>query len=111
VRVKRLAGKGEVCLANGFVHGWVGVNQRGNILWVSLPVDNQLSLSYLLGGVIIVEVIFNYPGVAKLMVDAVAQRDLPLVQACAMLFCAAYLMLVTTADICAILSNPRLRHP
>ena len=56
------------------------------------------------------EVIFNYPGVAKLMVDAVAQRDLPLVQACAMLFCAAYLVLVTTADICAILSNPRLRH-
>lgn len=77
------------------------------------PIANAmaLSLSYLLGGVIIVEVIFNYPGVAKLMVDAVAQRDLPLVQACAMLFCAAYLLLVTTADICAILSNPRLRHP
>lgn len=77
------------------------------------PIANAmaLSLSYLLGGVIIVEVIFNYPGVAKLMVDAVAQRDLPLVQACAMLFCAAYLVLVTTADICAILSNPRLRHP
>ncbi len=77
------------------------------------PIVNAmaLSLSYLLGGVIIVEVIFNYPGVAKLMVDAVAQRDLPLVQACAMLFCAAYLLLVTTADICAILSNPRLRHP
>jgi peptide/nickel transport system permease protein len=77
------------------------------------PIANAvaLSLSYLLGGVIIVEVIFNYPGVAKLMVDAVAQRDLPLVQACAMLFCAAYLILVTTADICAILSNPRLRHP
>ena len=77
------------------------------------PIANAiaLSLSYLLGGVIIVEVIFNYPGVAKLMVDAVAQRDLPLVQACAMLFCAAYLVLVTTADIVAILSNPRLRHP
>jgi peptide/nickel transport system permease protein len=76
------------------------------------PIANAiaLSLSYLLGGVIIVEVIFNYPGVAKLMVDAVAQRDLPLVQACAMLFCAVYLVLVTTADIVAILSNPRLRH-
>lgn len=77
------------------------------------PIANAvaLSLSYLLGGVIIVETIFNYPGVAKLMVDGVAQRDLPLVQACAMLFCAAYLVLVTTADIIAILSNPRLRHP
>ena len=76
------------------------------------PIANAiaLSLSYLLGGVIIVEVIFNYPGVAKLMVDGVAQRDLPLVQACAMLFCAAYLVLVTSADIIAILSNPRLRH-
>jgi peptide/nickel transport system permease protein len=76
------------------------------------PIANAvaLSLSYLLGGVIIVETIFNYPGIAKLMVDAVSTRDMPLVQACAMIFCAAYLILVTTADICAILSNPRLRH-
>jgi peptide/nickel transport system permease protein len=76
------------------------------------PIANAvaLSLSYLLGGVIIVETIFNYPGVAKLMVDGVTTRDLPLVQACAMIFCAAYLVLVTAADLCAILSNPRLRH-
>lgn len=76
------------------------------------PIANAvaLSLSYLLGGVIIVETVFNYPGIAKLMVDAVATRDMPLVQACAMIFCAAYLVLVTTADVCAILSNPRLRH-
>ena len=75
------------------------------------PIANAvaLSLSYLLGGVIIIETIFNYPGVAKLMVDAVAQRDLPVVQACAMLFCAGYLELVTTADSIAILSNPSLR--
>ena len=76
------------------------------------PIANAvaLSLSYLIGGVIIVETIFNYPGIAKLMVDGVATRDMPLVQACAMIFCAAYLILVTTADICAIVSNPRLRH-
>jgi peptide/nickel transport system permease protein len=76
------------------------------------PIANAvaLSLSYLLGGVIIVEVIFNYPGIAKLMVDAVAQRDMPLVQACAMIFCAAYLILVTLADVCSIIANPRLRH-
>jgi peptide/nickel transport system permease protein len=76
------------------------------------PIANAiaLSLSYLLGGVIIVETIFNYPGVAKLMVDGVTQRDMPLVQACAMLFCAAYLILVTTADVCGIVANPRLRH-
>ena len=76
------------------------------------PIANAvaLSLSYLLGGVIIVETIFNYPGIAKLMVDGVSQRDMPLVQACAMLFCAGYLILVTTADIFGIVANPRLRH-
>jgi peptide/nickel transport system permease protein len=76
------------------------------------PIANAIafSLSFLLGGVIIVETIFNYPGIAKLMVDGVATRDLPLVQACAMLFCSAYLILVTLADIITILANPRLRH-
>lgn len=76
------------------------------------PIANAVafSLSYLLGGVIIVETIFNYPGIAKLMVDAVSQRDMPLVQACAMIFCAGYLILVTLADVCGIVANPRLRH-
>ncbi|CAJ0742249.1 Glutathione transport system permease protein GsiC [Ralstonia edaphis] len=76
------------------------------------PIANAvaLSLSYLLGGVIIIETIFNYPGIAKLMVDGVSQRDMPLVQACAMIFCAGYLLLVTTADVLGIVANPRLRH-
>tara|TARA_R110002050_G_scaffold51315_5_gene118028 strand:+ start:127 stop:1083 length:957 start_codon:yes stop_codon:yes gene_type:complete len=75
------------------------------------PIVNAiaLSLSYLLGGVVIVEVIFNYPGVASLMVDAVTNRDMPLLQACAMLFCLGYLILVLIADIAAILANPKLR--
>ncbi|BFM51160.1 ABC transporter permease [Marinomonas sp. THO17] len=75
------------------------------------PIANAiaLSLSYLLGGVIIVESIFNYPGVATLMLNAVSTRDMPLVQACAMLFCFGYLILVLLADISEILSNPRLR--
>jgi len=76
------------------------------------PIANAvaLSMSYLLGGVIIVETIFNYPGIASLMVDGVSQRDMPLVQTCAMLFCAVYLALVTLADLCSIVANPRLRH-
>ncbi|PSC05313.1 ABC transporter permease [Alsobacter soli] len=76
------------------------------------PIVNAvaLSLSYLLGGVIIVETIFNYPGIAKLMVDAVSTRDLPLIQSCAMIFCLVYLLLITVADVIAILSNPRLRR-
>jgi peptide/nickel transport system permease protein len=76
------------------------------------PIANAvaLSLSYLLGGVLIVETVFNYPGIANLMVDAVTTRDIPLVQACAMIFCGAYLLLVMLADILAIVANPRLRN-
>lgn len=76
------------------------------------PIANAVafSLSYLLGGAIIVEIIFSYPGLARLMVDAVSTRDIPLVQACAMIFCAAYQLLVLSADTIAILSNPRLRE-
>jgi peptide/nickel transport system permease protein len=75
------------------------------------PIANAvaLSLSYLLGGVVIVESIFNYPGVATLMVNGVVTRDMPLIQACVMLFSLGFLMLVLLADLCAILSNPRLR--
>jgi peptide/nickel transport system permease protein len=76
------------------------------------PIANAvaLSLSYLLGGAIIVETIFNYPGIASLMVDAVTNRDMPLLQACAMIFCCTYLALVLIADVCAIVSNPKLRN-
>ncbi len=76
------------------------------------PIVNAiaLSLSYLLGGAIIVETIFNYPGVASLMVNAVTSRDMPLLQACAMIFSGAYLLMVLIADIVAIISNPKLRH-
>lgn len=75
------------------------------------PIVNAmaLSLSYLLGGAVIVETIFNYPGLASLMVNAVTSRDMPLLQACAMIFCTAYLILMLIADVTAILANPRLR--
>lgn len=75
------------------------------------PIVNAvaLSLSYLMGGAIIVETIFNFPGLASLMVNAVTSRDMPLLQACAMIFCGIYLALVLVADVVAILANPRLR--
>ena len=77
------------------------------------PIVNviALNLAYLVSGVVIVETIFAYPGLAKLMIDAVQTRDLPLVQACAMIFCATYIVLIFIADMASILSNPRLRHP
>jgi peptide/nickel transport system permease protein len=93
-----------------------GVPPRRLILWHVLPnaigpIANAvaLSLSYLLGGAIIVETIFNYPGLASLMVNAVTSRDMALLQTCAMIFCGAYLLLVLIADVVAILANPRLR--
>jgi len=77
------------------------------------PIVNvvALNLAYLVSGVVIVETIFAYPGLAKLMIDGVQTRDLPLVQACAMIFCATYVVLIIVADVAAILSNPRLRNP
>ncbi len=77
------------------------------------PIVNviALNLAYLVSGVVIVETIFAYPGLAKLMIDGVQTRDLPLVQACAMIFCGTYVMLIIVADVAAILANPRLRNP
>ena len=77
------------------------------------PIVNviALNLAYLVSGVVIVETIFAYPGLAKLMIDGVQTRDLPLVQACAMIFCGTYVVLILLADVASILSNPRLRSP
>ena len=77
------------------------------------PIVNviALNLAYLVSGVVIVETIFAYPGLAKLMIDGVQTRDLPLVQACAMIFCGVYVVLILAADVASILSNLRLRHP
>jgi peptide/nickel transport system permease protein len=77
------------------------------------PIVNviALNLAWLISGVVIVETIFAYPGLAKLMIDGVQIRDLPLVQAIAMIFCATYVILIFVADMATILSNPRIRHP
>ncbi|ATA18551.1 MAG: ABC transporter permease [Gibbsiella quercinecans] len=75
------------------------------------PIANaiSLSLSYLFGGVIIIESIFSYPGLASQLVDAVSNRDLPVVQLCVMLFAACYLVLLLAADILTIAFNPKWR--
>ena len=70
-----------------------------------------LNLAYLITGVVIVEAVFVYPGLGQLMTDAVSKHDVPVVQACGLLFAAAFILLNMVADILAILSNPRLRHP
>jgi peptide/nickel transport system permease protein len=70
-----------------------------------------LNLAYLIVGVVVVEVVFVYPGMGQLMVDAVSKRDVPVVQTCGLIFASAYVVLNMLADLLGILSNPRLRHP
>ena len=70
-----------------------------------------LNLAYLVVGVVVVEVVFVYPGMGQYMVDAVTKRDVPAVQACTMVFAITYVLLNLTADLLGIVSNPRLRHP
>lgn len=76
------------------------------------PVINviALNMAYLVVGVVIVEVVFVYPGLGQLLVDSVAKRDLPVVQASGLIFSIVYIFLNLTADILSMLSNPRLRQ-
>lgn len=77
------------------------------------PVVNvvMLNLAYLVVGVVVVEVVFVYPGMGQYLVDHVAKRDVPVVQACGLVFAAVYIGLNLLADVISILANPRLRHP
>lgn len=95
-----------------------GVPRKRIILYHALPnavgpIVNvvALNLAYLFTSVVVVEIIFNYPGMARLAVDAVGKRDMPLLQGCVIFFCAAYVVLILIADIVSILSNPKLRYP
>jgi len=77
------------------------------------PIVNvvAINLAYLVVGVVIVEVVFVYPGLGQLMVDSVSKRDIPVVQACSMIFASVYILLNLSADIISIVTNPRLLHP
>ncbi|RWO88084.1 ABC transporter permease [Mesorhizobium sp.] len=79
--------------------------------WAPIVTVIAFNLAYLIVGVVVVEVVFVYPGIGQLMVDAVKSRDVPVVQACALIFAATYILLNLTADIISIATNPRLLHP
>jgi len=94
-----------------------GLSRRRVVLAHALPnalgpIINvvAINLAYLVVGVVVVEVVFVYPGVGQLMVDAVSKRDLPTVQACGLVFAIVFIGLNTLADILAALANPRLRR-
>jgi len=101
----------EMAQLKGMTRAWI-------ILYHALP--NSLApiinvivinLAYLVVGVVVVEVVFVYPGLGQLLADSVSKRDLPVVQASGLIFAATYVLLNLGADVLSVLANPRLRHP
>lgn len=101
----------EMAVLKG-IRGWRVVVQHALPNAIS-PIVNvvMMNLSYLVVGVVVVEFVFVYPGMGQLMVDAVSKHDVPVVQACGLIFGGVYVLLNLIADIVAIAANPRLRHP
>jgi peptide/nickel transport system permease protein len=79
--------------------------------WAPIATVVAFNLAYLVVGVVVVEVVFVYPGIGQLIVDSVSTRDMPVVQACVLIFAATYILLNLSADVVAIITNPRLLHP
>lgn len=95
-----------------------GVSRRRIVLHHTLP--NALApiigivavnLAYLMSGIVVVEAVFTFNGLGRMMVDATARHDIPVVQASGLIFAAVFIGLKLTADVLSILANPRLRHP
>ncbi len=95
-----------------------GASPARAVVWHALPnavapilTVIALNLAYLVAGVIVIEVVFVYPGIGQLMVDAVAKRDVPVVQACGLVFGTVYIGLNILADVLSVIADPRLRTP
>lgn len=95
-----------------------GVRKHKIILYHALPnalgpIINVvvMDLAWLVVGVVVVEVVFVYPGLGQLLVDSVSKRDIPVVQTSGLIFACTYIFLNLTADVLSIISNPKLRHP
>jgi peptide/nickel transport system permease protein len=102
IEMARLKGvsPGQVVLRHALPNAWA-------------PIANVIAfnLAYLVVGAVVVEVVFVYPGIGQAMVDAVRSRDIPVVQACALIFAVTYILLNLLADVISIATNPRLLHP
>ena len=79
--------------------------------WAPIANIIAINLAYLIVGVVVVEAVFVYPGLGQLIVDSVSTRDIPVVQACSIIFAATYILFNLIADIVSIATNPRLLHP
>jgi peptide/nickel transport system permease protein len=94
------------------VPGWkIIVHHALPNAWAPIINVVALNLAYLITGVVLVEVVFVFPGIGQMLVDSVTKRDFPVVQACCLIFAATFILLNLAADVGAILTNPRLRHP
>ncbi len=102
IEMARLKGvsPGQIILRHALPNAWA-------------PIANVIAfnLAYLVVGAVVVEVVFVYPGIGQAMVDAVRSRDIPVVQACALIFAVTYILLNLLADVISIATNPRLLHP
>ena len=76
-----------------------------------LPAINVIALtvSWLLGGVVVVEVVFNYPGLGRMLIDAISDRDFPVIEAITLIVATTYVGVNLLADILTMVLNPRLR--
>ena len=76
-----------------------------------LPAINvvALTIAWLLGGVVVTEVVFNYPGLGRLVIESISNRDLPVVQALAIFLASIYVVINLIADLLTLMLNPRLK--
>lgn len=101
----------EMANLKGLTRSHIIVHHALPNAWAPIVNVIVINLAYLIVGVVVVEVVFVYPGLGQLIVDSVQKRDIPVVQACSLIFAATYILMNLTADIISIVTNPRLLHP
>ena len=100
----------EMAKLKGIKPGRIIVKHALPNAWAPIIQVVILNIAFMVVGVVIIEVVFVYPGLGALMVDSVQLRNMTVVQATAMIFAAAYVFLNLLADVLSIIANPRLRH-
>ncbi|HUP78695.1 MAG TPA: ABC transporter permease [Pirellula sp.] len=100
----------EMAKLKGAHPWWVVIGHALPNAWAPIAYVVAYNMGYLITGVVVVEVVFVYPGIGQLIVDSVRTRDIPVVQACALVFASTYILLNLVADIVTISTNPKLLH-
>ena len=81
----------------------------GNALLPTVTLTG-VQVTFLIGGTVLIEKIFGYPGIGNMAIDAVINRDLPLIQGIVLTFAALFILVNLAVDMTYALINPRLRH-